>query len=44
MNEEVLFARLPSPAIQGQSPAGDDDMEVGMVHEILAPGVQYDDS
>ena len=37
--EKVILARLPFPSITGQPAAGDDSMEVRMVHEVLSPGV-----
>lgn len=40
VDEKVIFARLPFPSITGQSSAGDDVVKVGMVQDVLAPGVQ----
>lgn len=38
--EKVIFARLPGSSVPGQSAAGDNVVDMGMVHEVLSPGVQ----
>jgi hypothetical protein len=40
MDEEVIFATLPCPSVTGQASAGNDAVDMRMVHQILAPGVQ----
>jgi hypothetical protein len=40
VDEEVLLARLPFPSITGKSSAGNDNVKMGVVHQVLAPGVQ----
>lgn len=39
-NEEALAAGYPTIFVTRQSTSGDDAMDMGMIHEILTPGVQ----
>ena len=41
--EKVLFAGFPVPSAPGQSSSGNDVVDMGMIHEILSPGVQNAD-
>jgi hypothetical protein len=34
----------PAASVGGESPSGDNTMDVGMIHEVLAPGVQNADT
>ncbi len=38
--EKVIFARLPFAAVTRQAPAGDDSVDMRMVHLVLSPRVQ----
>ncbi len=40
VDEEIILARLPFPSILGQSSAGDNIVDMGMVHQVLSPSVQ----
>jgi hypothetical protein len=39
-NEEAFATGYPTISVTRQATAGDDTMEMGMIHEILTPGVQ----
>ena len=39
-DEKPLTARYPSLALKRQSPSCDNTVDMGMVHEVLSPGVQ----
>ena len=39
-NEEPLAARHPSVTVRRQATAGDNTVDMGVVHEVLPPGVQ----
>jgi len=41
--EESLSTGNPALFLRGQTTAGDDTMNMGMVHEILSPGVNNSD-
>ena len=43
VDEEVILARFPLPSVKGQPSAGNDAVDMGMVHQVLAPGVQNAD-
>jgi hypothetical protein len=38
-NEKPFVARDPAAPVGGESAPGDDTMEVGMIHEVLSPGM-----
>ena len=42
--EEVRPTRHPTGAIRGQATCGQDTMEVGVMVQLLAPGVQHDEA
>jgi hypothetical protein len=41
--EEPFAAGYPAAVVRRQTAAGDDAVEVGMVHEVLAPGMENSD-
>ena len=40
-NQEAVARRMPVPAVVGHAAAGDQAVDVGMVDELLRPGVQH---